>query len=475
MSVDDSANRLGGRGSLFPLSDGPPAEAAGELGRNQSGGVARPGSGSHRSLIGMNSATIRASNRSAVFEAIRHYAPISRKALAAQSGLNPATVTHIVDDLLAADLVVEETVTAATGPSNRPRSGSPRPAGRKPTGLVINANARYLIGLDLTRTRTTVVVTNLAAELLFHDHITVSLSHSAEMGVNRVLDLVAHAIEQSGVPHARLSGIGVGGPGPLNIRTGTIMASTFEGWGNVPLKRLLEERFALPVTIDNDANTAALAEQWFGAGREVANFAYVAVDVGVGAGIIVDGHLFQGGGDLNPEFGHTSIQADGPRCACGNRGCLELFASTPQLVLRTIEAIQQGHASSLAALVPKMARRPQVPPDPLHEDYDALTPQQIWSAVEEEDALATAVVGQTCEYLATGLANLVAIFHPSVIFIGHDMAQAGPRTFAILRAAVLRRAVAPSIRVLPAEIGAEAPAVGAVTLALRELFATMGI
>ncbi len=434
--------------------------------------MATLGRGSHRSLAGMNSATVRERNRSAVFEAIRHYAPISRKALAIHSGLNPATVTHIVDQLLSAGLVVEagDTTTEAINHHAEVR----RSVGRKPTGLIINPDACYLVGVNLNRTRTTVVVTNFAAEMLYTEHFEVSLSHRTDMRVSRVLDLVEHAIQQSGVPRERLRGIGVGAPGPLNTRTGTIMASTFEGWMNVPLKQLLEQRFGLPVTIDNDANTAALAEQWFGAGRELANFACVVVDAGVGAGMIVDGHLFCAGRDLNPEFGHTSIQADGPQCACGNRGCLELYTSTPHLVTCTLEAIQQGGSSILAPLLPANSYSSDVPPYPLREDFDALTPQRIWAAVELGDELAVSVVRRVCEHLACGLANLVAVFHPSVIFIGHDMSMAGPRTYDLLRAAMRERGVPPEVDVQPAEIGDSTSALGAVTLALRELFVKPG-
>src|SRR5689334_8636704 len=139
--------------------------------------MAQLGRGSHRPLTGINSATVGDRNRSAVFEAIRHYAPISRKVLADQIGLNPATVTHIIDDLLAAGLVeeVDAVVQSRVGTAELP---SRRAAGRRPTGLAIKADACYLVGINLTRTRTTVVVTNLAAELLFHEHIAVSLSHS---------------------------------------------------------------------------------------------------------------------------------------------------------------------------------------------------------------------------------------------------------------------------------------------------------
>lgn len=431
--------------------------------------MAQLGNGSHRSLAGMNGVTVRESNRSAVFEAIRHYAPISRKALAAHSGLNPATVTHIVDDLLGAGLVLEvagdTTVAHSNGATLR------RAVGRRPTGLSINADACYLVGLDLTHTSATVVITNLAAELLVHKHFTVSLSHSADMHVNRVLKEVEHAIAHSGLPRDRIRGIGVGAPGPLNTRTGTVMSKTFESWANVPLKQLLEERFALPVTVDNDSNTAALAEQWFGAGRECANFAYVVVGAGVGAGMVVNGHLFQGGGDLSPEFGHTSILADGPMCGCGNRGCLEMLAATPHMVSRVVEAMRLGGTSILSALLPPNIQSDGSSPDPLHEDFDALTPERIWDAVEKGDPLATAVVSEICTHLATGLANLVALFHPSVIFIGHDMSRAGPRTYALLRIALAERGVPSQVQVLPATTDDWVPALGAVTLALRTLFA----
>jgi N-acetylglucosamine repressor len=432
--------------------------------------MSQVGRGSHRPLVGMNSVTVRQQNRSTVFEAIRHYAPISRKVLASHTGLNPATVTHIVDDLLGAELVIE------SGIRDEPADDAfhRRSGGRKEIGLAINADAFYLVGVNLTRTRTTVVVTNLAAEILVDERFEVSFSHSMDMRVDRVLEMIERAISRSGVPHSRLRGIGVGAPGPLNTKTGTILASTFEGWVGVPLKELLEQRFGLPVTIDNDANTAALAEQWFGAGKELANFAFVAVGAGVGAGIIVDGHLFLAGGDLNPEFGHTTVQVDGPRCACGNRGCLEVFTATPNLVRRTIEAMQRGNTTILAPLLP-IGRRLSSPPDPLHEDFDALTPERIWAAVEAGDKLATAVVRDAGTHLAGGLANLVALFHPSTIFIGHDMAKAGPRTFEMLREAMLDVGVPECIPVLPSTIGESVPALGAVTLALRELFGAPGL
>ncbi len=429
--------------------------------------MAQVGRGSHRPLVGMNSATIRQQNRSAVFEAIRHYAPISRKMLAGHTGLNPATVTHIVDELLAADLVQESnTRNAVPAPQ--------RTSGRREIGLSINPDACYLVGVNLTRTRTIVVVTNLAAEIVASERFEVSLSHSSDMCVDRVTGMIELAIARSGVPRSRLRGIGVGAPGPLNTRTGTILANTFEGWVGVPLKALLEERFGLPVAIDNDANTAALAEQWFGGGKELSNFAFVAVGAGVGAGIIVDGHLFQAGSDLNPEFGHTTVQVDGPRCACGNRGCLEVCIATPHLVRRTIEAMRRGEASILEPLAPA-ARRSSVPPDPLHEDFDALTPEIIWAAVEAGDALATSIVRDATTYLAGGLVNLVALFHPSAIFIGHDMAGAGPRTFAMLREALTDRGVPEAVQVLPSKVGDSIPALGAVTLALRELFCAPGL
>ena len=154
-------------------------------------------------------------------------------------------------------------------------------------------------------------------------------------------ELVSELLSNSENPTANLMGVGVGLAGIVDSAQGLVRQSPFFGWTDVPLRELIQDRVNVPVYLDNDVNTLAFAEKWFGAGRGIDNFLVVTFGRGIGLGIVVNGQFLHGARGSAGEFGHTVIQPGGELCACGKRGCLEMYASEPAMLRQSAEAFQQ--------------------------------------------------------------------------------------------------------------------------------------
>ena len=213
---------------------------------------------------------------------------------------------------------------------------------------------RFVLGIDIGGTN---LVVGSVAEDGSALHALGSEPTHAEAGQSDVLDrlitLAKKTIEQTRreVPGAEIIGIGVGAPGPLDTKSGIVLLTPNLGWVNLPLRRIIHERLSLPAALDNDANCAVLGEWWMGAARGTKIAIGITIGTGIGGGLIIDGKLFHGASDCAGEIGHTTIDTEGRRCKCGNYGCLEAYASGPNIALRACEEIQAGAVSRLASYV----------------------------------------------------------------------------------------------------------------------------
>lgn len=232
----------------------------------------------------------------------------------------------------------------------------------------------------------------------------------------------------------RLAGVGVSGGGPLDPIQGTILSiPNLKGWVDVPLARLLSEALGAPARLENDANASALAEWLYGAGRGARNLAFLTCSTGIGAGLILDGRLYRGATFLAGEAGHQVIVPDGLPCGCGNRGCLEAYASG------------SGMARRLAAL---RASDPALPS----------TAREVVERARSGHRFSLSFLEETAEYLAMGLANLIFCINPDRIVLGTIAVGAGDLLLRPLRASLGRRVWPPLLRgleVVPAALGAE--------------------
>ncbi|MGI8916792.1 MAG: ROK family protein [Chloroflexota bacterium] len=395
---------------------------------------------------GINHRAVKLRNRSTVFRIVRDVGPISRIDLARQTGLNAATVTNIIEELLAAHLVEE------TG------QGTSR-VGRRPIFLEVNPSARLTLGIDLARDAITGAIVDLAGRVV--DRFAEPAGPWLDGSV--VLATVGAMVERllAALPvrdRQGLLGIGIGAPGRVSFSRGRYLAPPAYGaWDGLALRQEVADRFGVPTYFDNNGNTSTLAELWFGAGQGIANFVLLTVGTGVGGGLVFDGDLYHGAHDLAGELGHMSVNLAGPRCACGNFGCLEMYVAVPRILAAARAALMTGEPSLLRAS---------------GRSADALTLDEVIAAAGTGDALASRILADVTRHLAAALVNLLHAFDPELILIGRDLARAGDLLLAPVRQEVQQRAMAMMRENFRLEIAAlpDAPVIGAATLALREFF-----
>ena len=323
---------------------------------------------------------------------------------------------------------------------------------------------RYVLGIDIGGTN--LVVGSVAEDgsaLLAPD----SEPTHAEAGATDVLDrlvaLAGRAIERTRqeAPGAEILGVGVGAPGPLDTRRGVVLLTPNLGWVDMPLRQIIHDRLGLPAALDNDANCAVLGEWWVGAARGSRHAIGITIGTGIGGGLILEGRLYHGASDVAGEIGHATIDTEGRRCKCGNYGCLEAYASGPNIALRAIETLEAGAESRLPTYV--------------GGDLRQLTAQTVYQAAQDGDELALEVVNDTAKFLGVGIANLLNIFNPEVVVVCGGVTLAGDHLFVPLRREVARRAFKPAVtacRIVPGELAGTAGVYGAARVFLDQTAAS---
>lgn len=259
----------------------------------------------------------------------------------------------------------------------------------------------------------------------------------------------------------QFAGIGIGSPGPLDRKTGTVISTPNLGWRNFPLRDLVANAFGLPATLDNDANAATYGEWWLGAGRGAKVLVGLTLGTGIGGGVVFDGELYHGVADAGAEIGHMTIDSTGRKCSCGNYGCLEQYASGPAIAARAIEGIEAGARSILPELVSELRE---------------LTAQTVFEAVVRGDPFAAEVMKETARFLGAGVASLINLLNPDRVVIAGGVTRAGDHLFLPLREEVRRRAFRVAVEactILPAELGPHAGVVGAVACFKKEMYGSL--
>jgi glucokinase len=314
---------------------------------------------------------------------------------------------------------------------------------------------RLIVGVDLGGTN--IVVGTLPEDgSALHGRVSEATPVAAgpEAVVQCMVGLVQRSLDEtrrSLGDHLEVAGVGVGAPGPLDTARGVVLLAPNLGWKEMPLKRRIAEATGLEATLDNDANCATFGEWWRGAARGGRIVTGITIGTGIGGGIVLDGQIFHGASDVAGEFGHTTIDATGRRCACGNYGCLEAYASGPAIAKRAVEELESGRPSSI--------------PEHAGNDLGRVTAQTVYAAASAGDQLALEVVRDTAKFLGVGIANLVNILNPDVVVITGGVTQAGEGLFGPLRMEVARRAFKPAVdacRIVPGTLPGTAGVVGAV-------------
>jgi predicted NBD/HSP70 family sugar kinase len=365
---------------------------------------------------------------------------ISRVDLARKANLVPSYVSSMVLQLRQRELILE----GARVPSDR---------GRRKVLLHINPDLAHVMGVEIGRVHTRIVISDLLGRVLSYQKLPLDVSGE----VQSVLDHVYPVIEEGLKQHPNVQGIGIAHSGFIDRATGTVLFwPKAPGWRDVPLKRLFAEKYGLTTVLEDSARTTAIAEQRFGHGRGQLDFVFVHAGVGIGAAIFLDGRLYSGRDGMAGELGHTTIDETGPLCSCGNRGCLEVYASGAAIIDKVRAGLSQGVACSLAA-----------------KDVHRISLEAIAAAAESHDRLCETVLEEAGVRLGTALASMVNLLNPGRIVLGGTL----PRVTKNLLMEPLQRSLrsrafqrsANRVEILVSNLGEDAAARGACLLTAEEI------
>jgi glucokinase len=280
----------------------------------------------------------------------------------------------------------------------------------------------FSIGVDLGGTNLRIAAVTADGQLLEK----ITLGVKIIVGRDQVINEMCNAIQRLSAKYkanGRLLGAGIGVPGIIDMATGMLRKSAnLPGWEEYPVRAEIERRLGARVILENDANVAALGEQWLGAARGVPNIAVVTLGTGIGGGIVLQGKIWHGMNGMAGEFGHVTLEPEGPACGCGNRGCAEQYASASSIMRAAREAIASGQATSLARAASS---------DP---EFGA---KSIYNLAIQGDEHARRIFRSFGRYLGILLAGLINILNLEMFVIGGGVSSAwdafAPNMFEELR------------------------------------------
>ena len=321
---------------------------------------------------------------------------------------------------------------------------------------------RWVVGVDIGGTNLKVGVVRFTggAPLALATRPT-RPERGADAAVEDIGEMVEAVVAQSrakpGGANGRVVGVGIGCPGPLDLGRGRVVDTPNLAWSGYPIRDRVAERVGLPAFLDKDANCATYGEWWQGAARGARTAVGVTLGTGVGGGLVLDGRLARGSTGVGGELGHTTIDLEGRRCGCGNRGCLEAYASGTNIAARAREGIDAGADSAMSRLV--------------SGDLSRLTAETVHEALLLGDAYAHEIMAETGRILGVGLASVVNLLNPEVVVLVGGVMRAGDHLLAPLRDEVGRRAFPSAVaacRIVAGELGQAAGVVGAAGVFVAE-------
>lgn len=414
---------------------GAPGEASGEPGGRPGAGRSAPRSDDVVAGLRGSRSLSRDLNASLLIELVRRFGPISRAELSRQSQISAPTVSAIVGQLLARGTFSEVAVAPSSG-------------GRPPVLLQLNPKAGYVVGIKLRSDGLTTVVCDLDAGVVATDETSVALVGDPAAAIGAVEAATRRVLRGAGIARTKVLGVGIGLPGVIDSLRGSCQFSHLLQWHEVELAAPLQRRLRLPVWVDNDVNTLAIAEKWAGDGIAARDFVTLSVGRGLGLGIVIDRGVYRGAVGGAGEFGHLIVDRDGPACECGRSGCLEALVGERALLRRVSEL--HGREVSRDELI---------------------------SLAAASDGATIQVLTDASELLGLAMANVVTLLNPELVIICGEGTQLGAPFLDLVVAAIRDLTFAglgKQIEVKVQQWGDDAWAVGAATLVLRESFALPG-
>lgn len=385
-------------------------------------------------------AAVRAHNLSYVLNLIRDRGTITRAELMEITHLSATTISALVNVLIDSEFIHEAGIGVSSG-------------GRRPVVLQFNYNARYALGVDMGNTHVTAVLMNLAGEVIDTQTRFFDVMNRVSESIELIRSVIFQLITHNGIHIEDLLGLGWTVPAPLmDDATGEFITYYMPAWrGVLPALKLQPYFPELPLYMENDANAAAVAEKWWGSGRGVNNLVYIKLGTGIGSGLVLAGEIYRGFSGTAGEIGHTTIEANGRLCRCGNHGCMESYIGLPGIMLDARAGLANDSRWG--------------------DILEQLTVREIIREARDGNPVCRQVVVNAGRYLGIGIANLLNIINPGLVILGGDLVAADELLLHAVHESVKERTIpfgSHLERIIVGELGADAVAIGAATIVLHK-------
>jgi len=367
----------------------------------------------------------------------------SRFTLSDRLEFSKSKTNSLVAGLLDVGLLEESGLRGSTG-------------GRRPETLSLSPSLGVLIGVDLGATSLDVAILRPDLTVLARHTEAADVRSGPSVVLARLRVLMRQLLTQCGVTPKQVIAIGMGVPGPVDFESAQLVnPPLMPEWDSFSIRDYLCEDYSAPLFVDNDVNLMALGELWR-LQRGLQNFLVIKVGTGIGCGIVCRGEVYRGANGSAGDVGHICVDVEGPRCHCGNLGCVEVMAAAPAIVRSAMLAVESGHSPMLAASL---------------ANNGVITPEDVGQASRNGDAAANRIIQEAGSLIGQMLASLVNFFNPSHVFIGGGLTRIGPLLLASVRQSVYHRSLALSTRHLEIQytpLADRAGVTGAGVLAMQE-------
>ncbi len=337
-------------------------------------------------------------NCSLILDQLLTSSPQSRANLAEQIGLNRSTISSLVSELIDLGLIRELGLQEVNS------------RGRPGILLELNPAGGCIVGAEITPEHVTVILTDFTAHTLWRRQVDVNGVSQPDI-LAQAEDLIDAARRAGTANNLPLLGIGLGITGLVDTTNGILKFSPPLGWRNVNFREMWGQKYGVPLYIENDGNTSALGEYYFGVAKGCRDFLYLGTGVGLAGGLMLNGQLYRGATGYAGEVGHIIVESGGELCSCGRRGCWETLVGPRAVKEGIVQALKRGAPSLIPSLV--------------GDHYERINMQIVVEAANRGDQLARDTLADVALNLGTGIANLINLFNPSLIVLGGTLILGG--------------------------------------------------
>jgi predicted NBD/HSP70 family sugar kinase len=389
-----------------------------------------------------------------ILDLVHSHLALSRAELVKLTGLSAGLISAIVRRLITNGMLVESGL-------------EPSKLGRRRVALKLSPQTAYTVGLEIGTFFLRVVINDVAGNVVHKAETRTMLAEGFTRVMERGFDLIDQTIKDAGVSKDAVVGIGISHSGVVDSSRGLVLSFPRPGqmaeWKNVALRDIVEQRYKVPCVVEDSVRMAAVAEKQVGMATELSDFVYIRIGMGIGACIFIDGEPYRGAGGSAGEFGHMTVDEDGPLCFCGNNGCLSALASGNAIIQAVTSALQKGVQSRIQEMA--------------DNDLGRIHIEMILQAATENDSLAFRVLNDAAVHIGVALADVINLLNPAVIIFSGPLFQTEQQLMLdsihrVIRQRALEKS-ANEIKLIVSSLGSDAPALGAARFAASRSIANL--